>query len=868
MFLSLAEKLIARFPDSKLRVWRALTAYGAGTRTGRATMDGLAVRKIAPEQTADLVAVNPLVDPTQCTARWADGNACYVGFLDTAPICYAWVYANVSNAVVRLNARTDMRVWGRTAAALGVSVGSMDRRVIPRPWRDAGGGRGYSNGVGRVAGVPEYGECHQPFQPSRLHEDGIRSARQCPPPALARNGCPPRPISRKQALPMNASHVIQASTATPLDWQAWDAFVARAATGTFYHSSQWLRPVAAAMGQDIRVHVITNEDAVCAGAVVRCARRLGLTAGRKPWATAYNGVVADVDADADALRAELLRRYHHVRLVQAPAASASAKPTQDGWRIKLGATPVLDVSDLDRSWQSFDRHARQRVRKAESLGVTTTETDNYAAFHALYASTYERQGLPMPLRGDQLAEVLRLATGAGATKCYMGTTETGQPAAFLVVGFDSKRAYFVLAASDPAHRKTDAVTLLWWHAMKACAETHREIDLVGMATPAIARFKASFSPVQVEYEDWSAYAASPWGWAARCADAAPTVKRRIAVMLSSRGEGMSVLVRSLAPSQYPEWNALVRGATSGTVYHETTWLEPVCAAAGDTLAVYGFFLDGQLVAGIPTQIRRKKVFSMARRAFATPYAGLVVRDELDAAARARVVAELDGFGRAFSHTTLTFSPFSKDPTLIPGWQRNDQATYLVRFGSLAALWRTLASEVRNRIRKAERQGITVTEDFAPGEFYTLFRDLFGRQGSSLPFDESTFALLLQRLRAADIARAYLARCADGTPCAACLLVHDRRRAYYSLAASHPSLRKTGAPSLLVWQALNGYEGQVREFDFGGANIPRITQFKSKFRGQLITYPEVSRYRSLPERLAIELYQRLRARRHSNECSDE
>jgi hypothetical protein len=71
------------------------------------------------------------------------------------------------------------------------------------------------------------------------------------------------------------------------------------------------------------------------------------------------------------------------------------------------------------------------------------------------------------------------------------------------------------------------------------------------------------------------------------------------------------------------------------------------------------------------------------------------------------------------------------------------------------------------------------------------------------------------------------------------------------------LRKNGAPSLLLWEALKTYEGKLPEFDFGGANVDAVTQFKSKFRGNRVTYSELSVYRSRVERVALESFARFK-----------
>jgi lipid II:glycine glycyltransferase (peptidoglycan interpeptide bridge formation enzyme) len=216
------------------------------------------------------------------------------------------------------------------------------------------------------------------------------------------------------------------------------------------------------------------------------------------------------------------------------------------------------------------------------------------------------------------------------------------------------------------------------------------------------------------------------------------------------------------------------------------------------------------------------------------------------------------FARRFSHVTLTGSPYSNVHVLSDTWSSSERHTYLLSIGDLRGLWRSLASEVRNRIRKAERMGVTVRPFSGRPDFHTQFRGVFGQKGGSVPFTEGSFTRFVQQVEELGIGQVYEARAGSGELCAACLIVYDRRRAYYSLAASDEQLRKTGAASLLVWHVLQELSSKAGEFDFGGANVPEVARFKKKFRGRLVSYLEFDHFRSWPERLVLQARERFRA----------
>lgn len=314
-------------------------------------------------------------------------------------------------------------------------------------------------------------------------------------------------------------------------------------------------------------------------------------------------------------------------------------------------------------------------------------------------------------------------------------------------------------------------------------------------------------------------------------------------------------IRVLSPDDFAEWDRFVASVPEGAIYHSTTWLAPVCAAAGDALTILGCFEGDRLVGGIPFQTRRKGFFSLCRRAYATPYGGMLVAEGVRTDAVARELARL--LERRYSHVCLTFSPFARFAAPPgPGWRRSVSHTYLHDIRDPGAFWDRAASEVRNRIRKAGKAGIRVRVNAAPGPFHAMYRDMFARMGKRIPIEADAFSRLIARLTETGAGRTYTAEMPGGAAAAACLVLCDRHRAYYSLAASEESLKRTGAPSLLIWYMVNDLSGVVPAFDFGGANVAAVAQFKSKFRGELVAYPEYSHYRSAIEWAAITGRERL------------
>jgi len=325
---------------------------------------------------------------------------------------------------------------------------------------------------------------------------------------------------------------------------------------------------------------------------------------------------------------------------------------------------------------------------------------------------------------------------------------------------------------------------------------------------------------------------------------------------------MALMVRALRENEYPAWNAVVAASPEGTIYHDTRWLDPVCKAAGDVFSVYGFFLGGRLVAGLPLQIRRKGPFTLARRAFATPYAHPVISPDCAREVAPLLPGAVAEVGRKHSQTVLTGSPFASGFGLGPKWRIARRATYLLDISDPDNVWRGFVYQLRKKIRKAIRLNIKVKAGCTPEAFYQLYRRTFERRGLDIRVSFNRLADLLNSLALAHVGKTYAATTEDGETCAVGLVLFDARRAYHALAGTDVDATKAPASALLLWEIIQDLSSSHCQFDLVGANIPGIIRFKKQFGGRLVGYDEATNYRSNIERMLICTYQYLRKRREA------
>ena len=157
-------------------------------------------------------------------------------------------------------------------------------------------------------------------------------------------------------------------------------------------------------------------------------------------------------------------------------------------------TALLDLRSLDASryLQTVRACRRQELGKAGNLQVS--EHTDLDAFSLLYASTFSRQGINVDAQRLQLVRsIANSAIRNGYGRLSACTTADGVGAMNLFV-YDSKRAYYLFAANDPALRNTGASTRLMFDSiLEAKQRGLDELDFVGVNSPARGDFKLSFN---------------------------------------------------------------------------------------------------------------------------------------------------------------------------------------------------------------------------------------------------------------------------------------------------------------------------------------------------------------------------------------
>lgn len=286
------------------------------------------------------------------------------------------------------------------------------------------------------------------------------------------------------------------------------------------------------------------------------------------------------------------------------------------------------------------------------------------------------------------------------------------------------------------------------------------------------------------------------------------------------------------------------GQASWPIFHQPWWLDAVAPGSWAAVSVER---AGEIVARLPFVVRgprRMRVLSQPR---ATPFLGPWVASRPDAKyakalgdqmeLQAELLSRLPAsvmFRQSFSPTMTNALPF-----VWAGYRAEVAYTYrLEDLGCEQALWNGLGANIRGHVRKARKQ-LVVRDDLGLDRFYGVWGDTLIRQGRPAPSRER-----LERIDAAcgpRNARVALFACDSADRIhAVAYLVWDGEVAYYLFSGSRPELRTSGAPSLLLWEAILRARQVTRVFDFEGSMLAPVERFFRDFGGRQTPYLQVSR----------------------------
>ncbi len=290
------------------------------------------------------------------------------------------------------------------------------------------------------------------------------------------------------------------------------------------------------------------------------------------------------------------------------------------------------------------------------------------------------------------------------------------------------------------------------------------------------------------------------------------------------------------------WDDLVAGDRSASFFQSRVWSEVLSSTLPDHEPLFVAAHRGdELVAGIPV-IRRSRgpVMVVESMPFGT-YGGVLTTDRAPSQAAAELVLALldavDGitvgqirivdFNGRLADACDGFEPVTSEAQVLDLDRPYDD------------VWAGFRSSVRNKVRKAEKAGVTIREARGTDDFHAyhrLLEECSERWGTTNSFDEDFFAALAES--GSDAVQMWLAEY-DGEIIGGDLNFVTATSVFNWGNVSHRESASLGTVPLLHANAIeDGCRRGLTTYNLGGSGgIDAVARFKSAFGTRCVPYTE-------------------------------
>jgi hypothetical protein len=169
-----------------------------------------------------------------------------------------------------------------------------------------------------------------------------------------------------------------------------------------------------------------------------------------------------------------------------------------GYRLDVQYTYRLALDSEEELWDGLRGSIRREIRKARRR-VEVREDLGLDRFYAIWAKTFTRLDLPVPISMAQLERIDAACTARGARLMTFAHDEADRVHAVSYVVWDRNAAFNLLGGADPELRTSGASSLLMWEAIMRARDITDVFDFEGSMIQPVERFFRAFGSRQTPY---------------------------------------------------------------------------------------------------------------------------------------------------------------------------------------------------------------------------------------------------------------------------------------------------------------------------------------------------------------------------------
>ena len=309
------------------------------------------------------------------------------------------------------------------------------------------------------------------------------------------------------------------------------------------------------------------------------------------------------------------------------------------------------------------------------------------------------------------------------------------------------------------------------------------------------------------------------------------------------------------------YRELCRKEESIPVFSHDWWLDAVC---GDDWEVLLDKKNGKIQAAMPLYVPCRYIVSMphytqtmgvwfASVATDTKYSSLLEQRQSICRSFIEKLSSYKCFLQNFSHDFTDWLPFYWD-----GYSQTTRYTYILHdIKDFEKLLSGMSQQTRRNLKKAEEQQITVSRGVSADEFLKIQSLTFERQKTRNTQSSTVMRRVIDAARERRQGDIFGGYDKEGNLHATAFVVWQNSSAYYIAGGGDPSLRSSGAHTLVMWEAIKHVSQYTDTFDFEGSMLPGVERFFREFGAMQVPYFMISRGRlSFLDRIHIKLKKKI------------
>lgn len=292
-----------------------------------------------------------------------------------------------------------------------------------------------------------------------------------------------------------------------------------------------------------------------------------------------------------------------------------------------------------------------------------------------------------------------------------------------------------------------------------------------------------------------------------------------------------------------QWDRFLDVSPQGNVFCRSWWLR---AVAPDSFRILTLMKGDTIVGGLPHAVSGKSIvmppLTQTLGVLLSPpeqgskYETTLSREMDIMRALATALPPRGGIVFRCHYSLSNWLPF-----YWAGFTQTTRYTYIIdNLSDTAALFENMSAKTRNAIRKAEKDGLTVSEDVDAELLVSMVRKTFAAREMDVPYSEDVLRRICAAASVSGSGRMFSVRDGGGAVHSVLFTVHDKSAAYYLVQGRDPGRTHPGACSLAQWKSIECASRFAKRYDFEGSMIESIERAFRSFGAVQKPYSVISR----------------------------